>query len=213
MKNINYNDLLIVAINAAITAGVEILKIYNSNNFNIQTKTDNSPLTKADIASNEIIKKYLETTGIPVLSEEGSSIDFNIRSNWKAFWMVDPLDGTKEFIKKNGEFTVNIALIEGRKSVMGIIYTPVTDELYFSDKIVKAHKINNALSTIKLGEMKLDSILKKAIKLPNSEKNKDFIVVGSRSHMSDETVEFINKYKDEHPNLQVVSKGSSLKLC
>ena len=210
---IDYIGLLVIAIKAALEAGDEVLKIYNTNAFNVQIKSDNSPLTKADIASNEIIKKHLVKTRYPILTEEETSVEYSIRKEWDTFWMVDPLDGTKEFIKKNGEFTVNIALIENRKPVMGIIYAPVTDELYFSDKVVKANKINNALRTIKLGEIKLDSILSKAIKLPIMEKNREYIIVGSRSHMSDKTVEFINKYKDEHPSLQVVSKGSSLKLC
>ena len=123
------------AIYAAIKAGIEILKIYSNPNvdFSVEKKSDNSPLTIADKAAHTIITEILSYTGIPILSEEGKSIDYSIRNKWDKFWLVDPLDGTKEFIKRNGEFTVNIALIENGRPTMGIIYIPVSGMLYAGD--------------------------------------------------------------------------------
>ena len=123
------NDLNLV-IDAAVSAGKKILQIYNSD-FDVNYKKDNSPLTLADKEAHSIILSYLEKTDYPILSEEGKDIPFNIRKTWDKFWLVDPLDGTKEFIKKNGEFTVNIALIKKNKPILGVIYVPVYDTLYY----------------------------------------------------------------------------------
>ena len=121
-------QLLNTAITAAIEAGKEILKIYHSGDFNIETKVDNSPLTKADKASHNIITSILKITDIPVLSEEGRDVSYKERKNWNHLWIVDPIDGTKEFIKRNGEFTVNIALIENQKALIGVIFVPVSEK-------------------------------------------------------------------------------------
>ena len=110
------------------------MKIYKSDDFGVETKADNSPLTKADKAAHEIIIEQLKETNIPVLSEEGKDIPYSERKNWKQLWIVDPIDGTKEFIKRNGEFTVNIALVENHISVLGVIYVPAKETLYFSDQ-------------------------------------------------------------------------------
>jgi 3'(2'), 5'-bisphosphate nucleotidase len=120
------------AITAALEAGKVILDIYHSDDFEVELKSDHSPLTKADVAAHHIILSHLKPTNIPVLSEEGKSIPYGVRKEWKQLWMVDPIDGTKEFIKRNGEFTVNIALIENQKPVLGVIFVPVTGDLYFS---------------------------------------------------------------------------------
>ncbi len=132
MNNINWINS---AISAALAAGSEILKIYNDPkaDFSIEKKADKSPLTIADKASHQITDEILKNTGLPVLSEEGRNISFGERSEWKQFWLVDPLDGTKEFIKKNGEFTVNIALISENRPVMGVIYVPVSKSLFVGD--------------------------------------------------------------------------------
>jgi len=127
---LDLNKLLILAQEAATKAGAEILKIYQSGDFNIEAKKDNSPLTRADKASHFAIVKDLEETGLPILSEEGVDIPYAERMSWEYFWMIDPLDGTKEFIKKNDEFTVNIALIYNNSPVLGVVYTPVSDEMY-----------------------------------------------------------------------------------
>ncbi|MCK0115063.1 3'(2'),5'-bisphosphate nucleotidase CysQ [Gelidibacter sp. F63206] len=132
MKPETRNANLHTAISAALEAGKVILDIYNSVDFEVELKDDNSPLTKADTAAHHVIMAHLSTTDIPVLSEEGKSIAYHTRKDWKHLWIVDPIDGTKEFIKRNGEFTVNIALIKNQKPVLGVIFVPVTGDLYFS---------------------------------------------------------------------------------
>ena len=135
------NQLLHKAITAALQAGKAILEIYHSGDFDIEIKGDNSPLTQADTASHNVIMSHLETTGIPVLSEEGRDIHTRSVKHWKQLWIVDPIDGTKEFIKRNGEFTVNIALIENQRPLIGVIFVPVTGDLYFSSKELGAFKV------------------------------------------------------------------------
>ncbi len=199
-------NLLLTAINAAIEAGKEILTVY-STDFQVENKADKSPLTEADKRAHQAIVKGLTSTDLPILSEEGKSIPYDERKNWEKFWMVDPLDGTKEFINKNGEFTVNIALIENQASTMGVIYVPVTKELYFSDD--KAYKINNITTAANT----LVDLITTANELPLKSERADFVVVASRSHMSDETKTFITEKEAEHKKISLLSKGSSLKLC
>jgi 3'(2'), 5'-bisphosphate nucleotidase len=197
-----------VAIEAALEAGKVILDIYHSNDFQIELKGDNSPLTKADVASHNVIMSYLKQTEIPVLSEEGKSIAYNERKDWKQLWIVDPIDGTKEFIKRNGEFTVNIALIDNHNPVLGVIYVPVSGELYFSTKNGGAFKVS-----VNLEAYSIDTLLKNANKLPLERNNKTFTVVASRSHRSQETEDYIEEMKETHGVVNLISKGSSLKLC
>ena len=205
-KIMDRKDLLLNAINAALAGGKEILDVYNSD-FAIEHKDDKSPLTEADKRAHLKIVELLECTSIPVLSEEGKNIPYDERKIWSQFWMVDPLDGTKEFIKRNGEFTVNIALIENQESTMGVIYVPVTGELYFSDE--KAYKAENMRLKVK----SLEELLQNAQILPLPQTRKNYIVVGSRSHMSEETETYINEQKELHNEVDILSKGSSLKLC
>ena len=127
------SEELEIAISAALKAGEVIMEIYNSEDFEVELKNDDSPLTKADKAAHEIIVSYLTKSSLPILSEEGSDIPYAKRKNWNRFWMVDPIDGTKEFIKRNGEFTVNIALIENQKPVIGVVYAPALKDLYFAE--------------------------------------------------------------------------------
>ncbi len=183
------------AIEAAKEAGKVILEVYNSSDFSIEIKGDDSPLTKADKLAHNVICSFLEKTPFPILSEEGRDIPFEQRSKWDIFWLVDPLDGTKEFIKRNGEFTVNIALIEHGTPIFGVVYAPVLDKLYYGSNGQGAKCISNgAENEIKcLSFSKLDEGLK---------------VVASRSHMSPETEAFIGNLK----NPSMVSMGSSLKF-
>ena len=218
MNNLNTNAphhritelpyLLQTAITAALEAGKAILDIYHSNDFQIELKGDNSPLTKADIASHHVIMSYLKQTEIPVLSEEGKSIAYKERKDWKQLWIVDPIDGTKEFIKRNGEFTVNIALIDNHNPVLGVVYVPVSGELYFSTKSGGAFKVS-----VNLEAYSIDALLQDANKLPLERNNKTFTVVASRSHRSQETEEYIEEMKETHGAVNLISKGSSLKLC
>lgn len=199
---------LITAITAALKAGKVILDIYHSDDFQVELKGDNSPLTKADIASHNVIMTYLNGTHIPVLSEEGKSIAYDTRKDWKQLWIVDPIDGTKEFIKRNGEFTVNIALIENQKPTVGVIFVPVTGELYFSTSIMGAFKV-----VVDLKSYEVDGLLNTANKLPLDRDDKTFTIVASRSHMSIETEDYVNEMRQKHGAVNLISKGSSLKLC
>ena len=202
------NQLLHTAIIAALEASKAILEIYHSGAFDIELKGDNSPLTKADTASHNVIMSYLEATDIPVLSEEGRDISYKERKDWKQLWIVDPIDGTKEFIKRNGEFTVNIALIENQRPIIGVIFVPVTGELYFSSKELGAFK-----AVVHLEDYDVKALLSKSNKLPLQREDKTFTIVASRSHMSAETREYIQQMREIHGEVKLISKGSSLKLC
>ena len=128
------SELTQLAIKAAIEASKDILTIYHSDDFEIENKEDSSPLTKADKAAHNIISSILQTSNIPILSEEGKNITYETRKYWDKLWIVDPIDGTKEFIARNGEFTINIALIEKNKPVLGVVLAPVLGIIYFSEK-------------------------------------------------------------------------------
>ena len=180
----------------AIKAGEAILEIYESGDFDVNHKADDSPLTKADLASHNVIVAGLAalTPEIPILSEESASIPFEERQTWDKYWLVDPLDGTKAFIKKNGEFTVNIALIEQGKSILSVVYVPVSAVNYSAAV---------GVGVFKKADGKRSSIMVK--------KNSRFkpTVVGSRSHMSDEVKDYLSRL-GQH---ELVSMGSSLKFC
>lgn len=201
-------QLLEIAILASLEAGKEILKIYHSGDFDIETKGDNSPLTKADKASHNVIMRYLKKTEIPVLSEEGRDIPFKERKDWNRLWIVDPIDGTKEFIKRNGEFTVNIALIVNQKTQIGVIFVPVMNELYFSSKEMGAFKV-----AVDLENYDFETLISNGNKLPLQRENNTFTIVASRSHMSPETEDYVKKMRDNNGDIKLISKGSSLKLC
>jgi 3'(2'), 5'-bisphosphate nucleotidase len=199
-------ELLETAILASIDAGKKILSVYNSDDFGIEHKVDASPLTKADLLAHQCIAAHLEKTNIPVLSEEGASIPYSQRCAWKNLWIVDPLDGTKEFIKRNGEFTVNIALIKDEVPYLGVVYVPVTNMLYWGMENLGSYcyKIETNEPLIKFDTSN---------KLPKIKCKPFFTVVASRSHLSIETTDFIDKLKQIHGDIEIVSKGSSLKLC
>jgi 3'(2'), 5'-bisphosphate nucleotidase len=203
--------MLMDIIRLSISAGEEILKVYHAEDFGIEIKEDKSPLTIADKNANDVITEFLKTTAYPILSEEGKKIPYAERKDWKQFWLVDPLDGTKEFIKKNGEFTVNIAFIEKQRAVFGVIYAPVLDTLYCGYEN-KSFCLENA-SKILSPKLSLEDFEKIATQLPLEKKKSTYKVVGSRSHMNEETENFIQNLKKEHPEIKVISKGSSLKIC
>ena len=201
------NILLETAINASIKAGKEILKIYNTD-FAVEYKEDESPLTMADKNANNVIMSFLQETGITVLSEEGRSISYEERKGCDELWIVDPLDGTKEFVSKNDEFTVNIALINRGKPVKGVVYAPVLDELYFGDEILGAFKLQKASEWLS----KEADFVKISTKLPLKITKPYFGIVASRSHLSTETTDYINEIKKNHDKVEIFSKGSSLKI-
>ena len=198
---IENNDLLLKVCNIAIKAGEEILKYYKDD-IEVTHKDDSSPLTKADLASNKIIMNALQQLDrtIPILSEE-SLVEWNERKNWTKYWLVDPLDGTKEFIKQNGEFTVNIALIENNKPILGVIFTPVKFDLYFAQKNYGSYKINSNSKLIDL---------KKSQKLFVSNQSNITRIIGSRSHSNQSFHSWVNQ---NFPNTEIVQSGSSLKFC
>jgi 3'(2'), 5'-bisphosphate nucleotidase len=191
MKQININDINRVA----VAAGKRILEVYGTDNFQVETKDDESPLTVADRLSHESIVAGLEALdlGFPILSEEGDPGDFEARKGWATFWCVDPLDGTKEFVKRNGEFTVNIALIDGRYPVLGVIYVPVADTLYYADAQGAFMKVGDA----------------PAVRLKVQGRSQNLVGVGSRSHSSEAEVQVMEMFGVT----DTVSKGSSLKFC
>jgi 3'(2'), 5'-bisphosphate nucleotidase len=202
------NRLLQTSIKAALEAGKVILEIYKSDDFEVEIKGDNSPLTKADKASHNMLVSYLEKTGIPILSEEGKEIAYAERKDWKQLWILDPIDGTKEFIKRNGEFTVNIALVENQKTTLGVIFVPALGDLYFSTLELGSFKV-----TVDLDKYSIENILETANKLPLQREDKTFTIVASRSHMSPETEDYVAEMKEKHGKVSLISKGSSLKLC
>lgn len=205
-------ELMNVAIAASLKAGEEILNVYDSD-FAVSQKDDKSPLTLADQKGHDVIVSFLETTELPILSEEGSQIPYAKRKDWEYSWTVDPLDGTKEFVKRNGEFTVNIALIHNQKAIGGVIYVPVKDWLYFGLVGEGAFKIEDfKVESSMLNFLSFDLLKEGAMELPK-ENNGTFKVVGSRSHMSPETEDFVEELKKEHGEIAVVSMGSSLKIC
>jgi len=195
MKELNEANWLEIAKKAAIKAGEKILQIYGEN-FSVSYKEDKSPLTIADQQANDIIESDLLKTNIPILSEEGKLTEYKERKNWKLLWIVDPLDGTKEFVKRNGEFTVNIALVKNGKPILGVIFVPVKGWLYYASSNGSYREIDE-----------------KKVKLPLKKKSINFKVVGSRSHQSPETIKYFEDIKKVKKNVEIVSMGSSLKIC
>lgn len=210
MAEINYPSLLLTAIHAALKAGEAILEIYGTEDFQVETKEDLSPLTLADKKANEAIEEVLTATGLPLLSEEGKDIPYEERKSWEYFWLIDPLDGTKEFIKRNGEFTVNIALIRKQRPVLGVIYSPVHQLLYFASEEVGSYRNAKAKG---LAYENLHQVIQDSERLPLPLPKRRFTVVTSRSHMSADTLNYVEHLRDMHGSIAFASTGSSLKLC
>lgn len=190
-------DALPRLIEVAKKAGQAILAVYGRS-FSVQEKADRSPLTEADCRSHEIIERNLASLDdIPVLSEEGKSIPYETRKAWTRFWLVDPLDGTKEFINRNGEFTVNIALVENNRPVLAVIYVPVSGVLYHAVKGRGARRIKDGVTAA----------------LPTATGTGQLRIVGSRSHASAEFMEYSGRLMKRHPGSGFISAGSSLKFC
>lgn len=188
--------LLKLAKVAALQAGDEIMQVYDSNDFGIESKADHSPITLADKAAHRVISEFLLQTAIPILSEEGQIHDFETRQSMEYLWIVDPLDGTKEFIKRNGEFTVNIALVRNNEPILGIVYAPVFDHLYYGAKDIGAWSLIKG-QTLDLGNNEVRDIPQKGAR-----------VVTSRSHLNDRTVQYLEHFEET----KLVKMGSSLKF-
>lgn len=207
------------AITAAFAAGRAIMAVYDKG-FTVEEKSDRSPLTEADREAHAAIVEELKGTGLPVLSEEGRAVPVEERQAWERYWLVDPLDGTKEFIRRNGEFTVNIALMErddapvsalgAGRPVAGVLYVPVTDVLYFAWRGGGAHRSERARTFAGKGAYELAS---QARRLPMPSAREAYTIVASRSHTSPETDAFIRRMEQEHGRVELVSMGSALKIC
>ncbi len=200
MKNLTEPQISQV-LSTAYDAGKTILDIYASPDFEVEIKSNKSPLTKADKASHDIIEnglRLISDNDIPILSEEGKEIAYSTRRGWHEYWLIDPLDGTKEFIKRNGEFTVNIALIRENTPVFGVVYAPVLDLCYYGGLDLGSWKIEN---------QKKEKILSEPVE------SDVLTVVASRSHMTDETRDYIEGLRAVFPVIETKSSGSSLKLC
>lgn len=201
MAEIIIRQLLIIAREAALEAGKAIMQVYLSGNFEAGVKADDSPLTLADKAAHQVISKHLVNTGLPLLSEEGKQAPFNTRKKWEWYWLVDPLDGTKEFLKRNGEFTVNIALMHGNNPVGGVVYAPALDTLYYGSEETGAGKEATG-STETLKPLPKKTTLEVLLKKPEVK------VIASRSHLTPATMEFTRQFT----RVDFVSMGSSLKM-
>ena len=214
----NHSIWLLDAVAAALQAGGSILDVYRSD-FTVETKADRSPLTQADMQSHRIIKDKLARHGIPFVSEEGRDLPYAQRSRWERLWIVDPLDGTKEFVKRNGEFTVNIALIEMGVPVMGVVYAPVNRWLYFAAKELGAYKMTDVapadISFDDSGhEQQLNELINNSEKIPLDQKGREvYTIVGSRSHGTPELDAFVEAKRREKGAVEFIAAGSSLKIC
>lgn len=201
--------------NVALQAGRAIMDIYArpEESWEVERKADNSPLTLADRESHRIIARTLEPTDIPLLSEEGAHLSYEMRRKWHRLWVVDPLDGTKEFLKRNGEFTVNIALVEDGVPVMGVIFAPALLRLWWGAKGMGA--FTASVSEGQNVEGKPVYVVGESQNLPLKERmcGQPCRVVASRSHLSPETEVFIDSLRQKYGEVQTVSAGSSLKLC
>jgi len=222
------NDHLFTALLASKEAGLAVLDVYQQD-FDVSYKEDKSPLTVADQRSHNIIVKCLSASageGIPILSEEGKDVPFEERRQWEYFWLIDPLDGTKEFVKRNGEFTVNISLIHQTRPILGVIYAPVMNLFYFASEGLGSYRLigNVAFELLKdmVSENKRADVLKAVLgqsdRLPNHDRRpgvgaSPLTIIGSRSHSSNEFNSFVEDMKKTHAKVERMSAGSSLKLC
>lgn len=200
-------EYLQTAISAAIVAGREIMEVYAdpASDWEIEYKADHSPLTVADRRAHRVIAERLEQTPFPVLSEEGAYADYAQRREWSSLWVVDPLDGTKEFVRRNGEFTVNIALVEAGRPVLGVVYAPAVGVIYYGSEGGGAFKAQVDLATGRMSG---------ACSLPQpAEAGAPYTVVASRSHLSPETEAYIERLRREKGEVKLVQGGSSLKIC
>ena len=214
---------ILKSIQAAIAAGNAINQVYHSEDFEVEYKSDKSPLTLADQKSHEIIMNVLTEFDFPILSEEGKDTPFAQRKDWERFWVVDPLDGTKEFIKRNGEFTVNIALIENSHPVLGTIFVPDRNTLYFAGQDLGAYKLQdgpfNQILDAQADSKKdarefLDQIVGLSTKLPVIDPQRAALtIVGSRSHKTAELEAYVAEKRKAFGDVEFISAGSSLKIC
>ena len=206
--------LLPCAFNAAVRAGAEIMKVYNSRSgYDVEVKSDNTPLTIADRLAHNKIKEVLGETRIPILSEEGRELCYEERKNWDMFWLVDPLDGTIEFIKGNNEFTVNIALMVDNECMGAVVYVPYIGKAYFAERGFGAMLLEN-IKPDEAANFSNEAIRAGAKVLPLDQSSHDkFRIAVSRSHQTAETAVYIDAMRQKYSDVEVVEQGSSYKFC
>ncbi len=230
-------SLLFIALRATARAFPEILSVYTGS-FAVDTKADLSPITEADRRSNRIITDELsQNTPYPILSEEGENIPFSERRGWRRFWVVDPLDGTKEFVKRNGEFTINIAFVEGSIPVLGVVYAPLPDLLYFawedSGQKTRRQTSRGSSRDVRSGAYRLkgfselaakipENLVDRALRLPSKQpfnfdeqqKRESITVIGSRSHRGRRFLDYVRMLKQRYAErVEIMTSGSALKPC
>jgi 3'(2'), 5'-bisphosphate nucleotidase len=217
----NREDLLLTAIKASIRAGLATLEVYQTD-LQVEAKADQSPLTVADTRSHAIIVRHLAGTLIPILSEEGKTIPYAERRSWPRLWIVDPLDGTKEFIKGREEFTINIALVDDRRPTLGAIYVPVKNVLYFGRLEDGSYRLDDGQALADLARADaaghargaIEQLKARSTRLPlDLGAHTPFVIVGSRSHATPELHAYVDRMRRELGEVTFVSAGSSLKYC
>ncbi len=200
---------LTLAIEAALKGGDIILDIYEREHIEVELKDDASPVTEADREASRAISKILRLSGAYVVCEEGIEHPYAERRTWNSLWMVDPLDGTREFLKHNGEFTINIALLDYDTPVLGVIYAPARNEMYFCSQLSGAWYVGN----VKEALCSREGLFRDAKRLPLQGEERPFRVVASRAHLDEKTARYIASLRREHPDLEIVQVGSALKLA
>ncbi|MFI3282900.1 MAG: 3'(2'),5'-bisphosphate nucleotidase CysQ [Rikenellaceae bacterium] len=214
VENQHREFLISHAVNAAIRAGAAIMEIYNNpKSYDITIKSDNTPITAADRAAHETLKSALGATRIPILSEEGREMRYEERRNWELFWLVDPLDGTVEFIERNNEFTVNIALMEDKRSILGVIYIPYLQRIYIAERGGGAYVGLNVAPSIHSAQSYSDVMISLESIPREQPSRQNPIVAISRFHNTPETYSHIEQLRAKYPDLEVVEQGSSYKFC
>ncbi len=199
--------------NAAVRAGASIMQVYkNRDDYDISLKSDHTPITIADRLAHKTIREYLGPTRIPVLSEEGREMLYDERRNWELYWLVDPLDGTVEFIKGNNEFTVNIALMENNVCTGAVIYVPYYEKMYIAGRGTGTF-LKEGVAPDAAAEYTYDRIVAGCRQLPLEPDHEVLRVAVSRSHQTEETHRHIARLRERHPDLEVVEQGSSYKFC
>ncbi len=215
MTNSEVKEYLITnIINAAIKAGAAVMKIYtHPDRYDISLKSDLSPLTEADRVAHTTIKEALGATRIPILSEEGREMGYEERRNWDLFWLVDPLDGTIEYINRTDEFTINIALMSHNRAVCSVVYVPCLDRLYFASHQQGAFLCDrvkpNADSALAYNEI---TEMFQRLPLESTSHTKSIVAI-SRSHNTPETFEHIEALRQSNPDIEIIEQGSSYKFC
>ena len=214
IDNIQADFFFESAFNAALRAGAGIMEIYNGEQeFLVNLKSDNTPITEADRRSHETIKDYLSRTRIPLMSEEGRDLLYEERCGWDLYWLVDPLDGTLEFIKRTGEFTINIALMVDNRPMIGVVYVPQSGKIYFAISGRGAWK-RIGMTPNPNAQMNISEIMRGAEQLPETDRaNSPTRVALSRSHISPDTHIIVDSIKERFGNVEIITQGSSLTLC